>query len=254
MVDTLELAKQVSATGRRAGGREGRRALRAKAVPSFPALVRKIPVYEIVPDEAIELVHEELVRILEEIGCEFRDPEARGDLEGGRRRCPGLPGPHRPRDADGARRARFRAEFTLSMRATRSARSDRRRQLRFRADVWRALCARSRQFRRYGSLADLNNFHKLAYMSPTLHSVELDHLRADGNRGAEAASAHHPFGAQTFGQAVHGHRDGEGARRGRDGDGRHRVRRGVRARQPGRSCRSPTATRRWSGTSPCSMR
>ncbi len=32
------------------------------------------------------------------------------------------------------------------------------------------MCAISTIKRRYGSLADLNNFHKLAYMSPALHS------------------------------------------------------------------------------------
>src|SRR5439155_755586 len=75
-LDTQEMSKQVSAHGRRAGGREGRRVMRAKAVPSFPTLVRNIPVYQIVPDEAIELIHDESLKILEEIGCEFRDAEA----------------------------------------------------------------------------------------------------------------------------------------------------------------------------------
>ena len=56
------------------------------------------------------------------------------------------------------------------MRAIRSVRSGRRQQFHLRADVWRALCARPRQSARYGTLADLNNFHKLAYMAPALHS------------------------------------------------------------------------------------
>ena len=63
-------------TARRAGGREGRRALRAVPMASFPTLVREIPVYQMVPDEAVELIHEESLKILEEIGCEFRDDEA----------------------------------------------------------------------------------------------------------------------------------------------------------------------------------
>ena len=75
-IDTNEMSKQVSAHGRRAGGREGRRSMRARTVPSFPPLVRNIPVYEIVPDEAIELIHDESLKILEEVGCEFRDAEA----------------------------------------------------------------------------------------------------------------------------------------------------------------------------------
>ena len=36
----------------------------------------QIPAYEMVPDEAVELIHQELLSILEEVGCEFRDDEA----------------------------------------------------------------------------------------------------------------------------------------------------------------------------------
>ena len=54
---------------RRGGGRVGRKALRGAPVASFPTLVRNIPVYEIVPDEAVELIHDESLKILEEVGC-----------------------------------------------------------------------------------------------------------------------------------------------------------------------------------------
>jgi hypothetical protein len=47
---------------RRGGGRLGRRAMRSAPVASFPTLVRNIPVYEIVPDEAVELIHEESMK------------------------------------------------------------------------------------------------------------------------------------------------------------------------------------------------
>ena len=50
--------------------------MRSVPMASFPTLVRNIPVYEIVPDEAVELIHEESLKILEEVGCEFRDDEA----------------------------------------------------------------------------------------------------------------------------------------------------------------------------------
>ena len=76
MAETAEVSKQGPATGRRAGGREGRRALRAAPIISFPTLVRNIPVYQMVPDEAVELIHEESLKILEDVGCEFRDDEA----------------------------------------------------------------------------------------------------------------------------------------------------------------------------------
>ena len=76
MTDTSSTASQTTPSRRGGGGREGRRALRAAPMASFPTLVREIPVYNIVPDEAVELVHEESLKILEEVGCEFRDDEA----------------------------------------------------------------------------------------------------------------------------------------------------------------------------------
>ena len=56
MVNVSELSKQVSASGRRAGGRDARRVQRAAPMASFPTLTRKIPVYDLVPDEAVELL------------------------------------------------------------------------------------------------------------------------------------------------------------------------------------------------------
>ena len=73
--DTLA-APEAPPPHRRGGGRVGRRAMRGAPVASFPTLVRKIPAYEIVPDEAVELIHEESLAILEDVGCEFRDDEA----------------------------------------------------------------------------------------------------------------------------------------------------------------------------------
>ncbi|TIT62099.1 MAG: trimethylamine methyltransferase, partial [Mesorhizobium sp.] len=61
---------------RRSGGRLGRKAMRGAPIASFPTLVRQIPAYQMVPDEAVELIHQESLAILEEVGCEFRDDEA----------------------------------------------------------------------------------------------------------------------------------------------------------------------------------
>src|SRR5262245_61193305 len=75
----MSLTDQTSEQGsshRRGGGRIGRKALRSSAIPSFPTLVRNIPAYQIVLDEAVELIHNESLAILEEVGCEFRDDEA----------------------------------------------------------------------------------------------------------------------------------------------------------------------------------
>jgi trimethylamine--corrinoid protein Co-methyltransferase len=69
--------------------------MRAVPMASFPTLVRNIPTYDIVPDEAVELIHDESMKILEEIGCEFRDDEAiamwkavGADVQGTRVRVP----------------------------------------------------------------------------------------------------------------------------------------------------------------------
>ena len=62
--------------GRR-GGRVARRKLRtATPIVSMPTLVRDIPVYEILNEEGIELIHDGSMKILEEVGIDFRDEEA----------------------------------------------------------------------------------------------------------------------------------------------------------------------------------
>jgi trimethylamine--corrinoid protein Co-methyltransferase len=169
MVNVQELSKQVSAHGRRGGGREGRRAMRAKPVVSFPTLVRQIPVYEIAPAEAVELIHEESVKILEEVGIEFRDNEAAAmwkaagaDVQGYRVRI--------DRALLMELVSKIPPEFTLNARnPERTVRVGGNNQIfvpMYGAPYVRDLDNQ----RRYGSLADLNNFHKLAYMLPALHS------------------------------------------------------------------------------------
>ena len=62
--------------GRR-GGRAARREARtAVQIRSLPVLKRQIPVYEVLNQEGLELIHEASLAILEEVGIEFRDPEA----------------------------------------------------------------------------------------------------------------------------------------------------------------------------------
>lgn len=169
-MDISELSKQVSATGRRSGGREARRRERAAPVASFPALVRRIPVYEIVPAEAIELIHEESCKILEEVGIEFRDDEAiglwkaaRADVQGTRVRI------------DRAQLmelvSKIPPEYTMHARnpartVTVGGSSS------VFVPMYGAPYVRDLDnVRRYGSLADLNNLHRLAYMAPALHST-----------------------------------------------------------------------------------
>jgi trimethylamine---corrinoid protein Co-methyltransferase len=164
---TVETATPV--TQRRGGGREGRRALRARAIPSFPTLVRQIPVYNMVPDEAIELIHNESCRILEEIGCEFRDAEAAAIWKAAGANVQGF----RVR-IDRAQLlelvAKVPSEFTQHARnPDRSVRIGGNNMVfvpMYGAPYVRDLDNN----RRYGRLEDLQNFHKLAYLCPSLHS------------------------------------------------------------------------------------
>ncbi len=155
---------------RRPGGRDGRRALRAAPQISLPTLVRNIPTYDILPDEAVELVHEESLKILEEVGCEFRDDQA--------------PAQWKAAGAD-VKGTRVHIDRRLLMQLISTAPSE---------FTWHArnpertvkVGGKNTVFvpmygapfvrdlegkRRYGSLEDLNNFHRLAQMSPSLHSM-----------------------------------------------------------------------------------
>ena len=63
----------------RAGGRDARRAARLHPpIVQRPALERRIPPYEIVGPDEVELVHDAAMRIVEEIGVRFIDEESLG--------------------------------------------------------------------------------------------------------------------------------------------------------------------------------
>ena len=59
------------------GGRAARRAARVNApVVHQPALMRNVPVYEVVNAEGVEQIHDLAMRIVERIGVDFRDAES----------------------------------------------------------------------------------------------------------------------------------------------------------------------------------
>jgi trimethylamine---corrinoid protein Co-methyltransferase len=161
---------QDSPPGRRGGGREARRRERGAPVASFPTLVRKIPVYDILADEAIELIHAESCRILEDVGIDFRDDEAAAmwtasgaDVEGYRVRI----------DRSQLMDLVGKIPSHYAMQARNPARS-----VTVGGDnaifvpMYGAPYVRDLDnVRRYGTLEDLNNLHKLAYMAPALHST-----------------------------------------------------------------------------------
>ena len=64
-------------TIKRRGGRSARRKAREKATfVHHPTLVRNVPVYEVVGPEGVEMIHDLAMRIVEELGVEFRDEES----------------------------------------------------------------------------------------------------------------------------------------------------------------------------------
>ena len=58
----------------RGGGREARRAARAEARPAVvPYVTRRVPVYDVMSAEGLELIEHNAETILEDVGVEFRD-------------------------------------------------------------------------------------------------------------------------------------------------------------------------------------
>lgn len=155
---------------RRAGGRDGRRALRAIPQISFPTLVRNIPTYDILPDEAVELVHEESLKILEEVGCEFRDDQAPAQWKAAGADVKGTR-VHIDRKLLMQLISTVPPEFTWHARNPERTVKVGGRNTVF-VPMYGAPYVRDLEGkRRYGSLEDLNNFHRLAQMSPSLHSM-----------------------------------------------------------------------------------
>ena len=61
----------------RGKARAARRKARLEApIVMLPTLERNIPLYEVLDEEGVELIHDASMRILEEVGIDFRDPEA----------------------------------------------------------------------------------------------------------------------------------------------------------------------------------
>ena len=155
----------------RGGGRDARRAARAKTTgPTIPYITRKVPVYELLDDEGLTLVEHNADTILEEIGLDFRDDadalalwkEAGASIDGERVRFPkGLCRTLIQQSAP--------AEFTQFARNP--ARS-----VVIGGNHMVLVPAYGPPFirsldegRRYATIEDFQNFVKLAYMSPSMH-------------------------------------------------------------------------------------
>jgi trimethylamine--corrinoid protein Co-methyltransferase len=153
----------------RRGGTASRRAERASApLIQERYITREIPLYELINEEGVELLHEQSMTILEEIGIEFRDEpalklwrEAGADVRDQRVRI--------PRELLLEKLALTPAEYTQHARNP-----DRNVVIGGRNTVFAPVYGSPfvRGFdneRRYGTLEDLRNFIKLTYMTPVLH-------------------------------------------------------------------------------------
>ena len=165
-----EQSVQVSRS-RRSSGREAKRAARtARSHSTVPYITRKIPCYEVLGAEGLELLEHNADTILEEIGVAFRDaPEtleilrdAGADVQGERVRFPrGMCRTIVQRSAP--------REFTQHARnPARSAVIGGARTV-FAPAYGSPFIRSLDEGRRYARIEDFRNFVKLAYVSPWLH-------------------------------------------------------------------------------------
>jgi trimethylamine--corrinoid protein Co-methyltransferase len=160
----------VAREGRR-GGREARRQARtAVQIRALPVLERRVPVYEVLDEAGLERVHEASLQILEQIGIDFRDAEALklwkaagAEVERWRVRI--------PRELLMALVAKAPAEFTVHARNPERSTVIGGNRVAFAPTYGSPFVYDFNNERRYGTLADLNQFHKLAYLSPAIHNT-----------------------------------------------------------------------------------
>ncbi|MEX1205203.1 MAG: trimethylamine methyltransferase family protein [Dongiaceae bacterium] len=154
---------------RRTGGSGGRRAARAAApIVQKRYITREIPLYELIDAAGVELIHEHSMTILEEIGVEFRDEgalalwrQAGAGVQGQRVRI--------PRELLLEKLAQAPAEFTQAARNPERSVVIGGRNTVFAPTYGSPFVRDFDNVRRYGTLEDLHNFVKLAYMTPELH-------------------------------------------------------------------------------------
>jgi trimethylamine--corrinoid protein Co-methyltransferase len=164
------VSTQTGPRGRRGGGREARLSARLHAVAEkVPFITRTMTPFEVLSAEGLELVEHNADSILEEVGIEFRDPEALATLEAAGAEVDG----ERVRFPRGMARALVQATAPSEfVQQARNPANDV--PLGGSATVFAP--AYGSPFvrdldggRRYGTIEDFRNFVKLTYLSPWLH-------------------------------------------------------------------------------------
>jgi trimethylamine--corrinoid protein Co-methyltransferase len=156
--------------GRRGGRAARRQARTATAIRALPVLERRIPVYEVLNQEGLEMIHEASLAILEQVGIEFRDAEAAGmwrdagaEVERYRVRIPR----QLLMELVGRNPSRFTVHARNPLRNTEIGGN----KVAFAPTYGSPFVYDFDNQRRYGTLQDLNQFHKLAYMAPAMHNT-----------------------------------------------------------------------------------
>jgi trimethylamine--corrinoid protein Co-methyltransferase len=156
---------------RRPSGRDAKRAARcARAAASIPFITRKIPYYEVLSEEGLELLERNADTILEEIGIDFREDaealvlwkQAGADVQGERVHIPrglarSLIQNHAPREF--IQHARNPAR-TVTIGGKNTV---------FAPAYGSPFVRNLDEGRRYARIEDFRNFVKLAYVSNALH-------------------------------------------------------------------------------------
>ncbi len=159
----------MAAERKRSGGRAARRKRRLGApIVQRRYITRDIPLYELLDAEGIEIIHENSMTILEEIGVEFRDDDALerwraagAEVSDSRVRI--------PRELAMATLALAPSEFTQHARNPERNIVVGGRHTVFAPTYGSPFVRDLDGERRYGTLEDLHNFVKLTYMTPVLH-------------------------------------------------------------------------------------
>jgi len=158
--------------GRSGGGRAARQAARStsQSASTLPYVTRKVPYYEVLDAEGLELIEHNAETVLEEIGIEFREDEealklwrdAGADVDGERVRIPR--GLARKLIQDSAPR-----EFTQHARNSERSVTIGGKNTVFVPGYGCPFVRDLDHGRRYATLEDFQNLVKLAYMSPSIH-------------------------------------------------------------------------------------
>lgn len=158
----------VEQSGRRGGRAAKRRERTGAPIVQKRYITREIPVYELLDTAGVDLLHDTSMQILEEIGIDFRDEvalaqwkEAGADVKGQR--------VHIPRQLVMEKLALVPASYTQHARNPERSVVIGGNNTVFAPTFGSPFVRDFDNVRRYSTLEDLQNFIKLAYMTPVMH-------------------------------------------------------------------------------------